>query len=107
MTSTRELLEELEQADFDTFGEQDKGPGEFPLATPEEFTEICEAFYDRPWEDPTRYQDGFAILLGVVGSIAVGGGSGPWASQEATQALRRVMQRVVRGEIEAEVNRHV
>lgn len=69
----------------------------------DEFEEIAKAFYYRPWEDPTRYQDGFAILLGVVGSIAVGGGSGVWASQEATQALRRVMQRVVRGEMEAEV----
>jgi hypothetical protein len=106
VTSTRERLEQLDKADFDTFGEQDKGPGEFPLATPEEFTAITEAFYDHPWEDPTRYQDGFSILLGVVGSIAVGGGSGEWASHEATQALRRVMARVLRGEMDAEVNRH-
>jgi hypothetical protein len=106
VTSARERLEQLDKADFDTFGEQDKGPGEFPLATPEEFAEICDAFYDRPWEDPTRDRAAVSILLGVVGSIAVGGGSGEWASHEATQALRRVMARVLRGEMDAEVNRH-
>ena len=105
MTTTRERLEQLEQADFDTFGEQDKGPGEFPLATPEEFTEICDAFYDRPWEDPTRYQEGFAILFACMGSIAVGDGSAEWCAQEATQALRRLMRRVQFGEEQAEVNR--
>jgi hypothetical protein len=71
-----------------------------------EFQRIANAFYDRPWEDPTRYQDGFATLLGVVGAIAVGGGSGEWASHEATQALRRLMARVLHGEEQAEVNRH-
>lgn len=106
MTSTQERLDALEQADFDTFGAQDEGPGVQPLATPEEFAEITDAFYDRPWEDPTRYQDGFAVLIGVVGAIAVGGGSGEWASHEATQALRRLMTRVLHGEEQAEVNRH-
>lgn len=106
MTSTQERLDALEKADFDTFGAQDEGPGVQPLATPEEFAEICEAFYDRPWEDPTRYQQAVAVLLPIVGAIAVGGGSGEWASHEATQALRRVMTRVRRGEMEAEVNRH-
>jgi len=32
------------RSDFDSFGEQDKGPGEFPLATPEEADLIQEAF---------------------------------------------------------------
>jgi hypothetical protein len=105
MTSTRERLEALDQADFDTFGEQDKGIGEHPLATPEEVKAISEAFYDHPWEDPTRYQDGFAIMFGVMGSIAVAGGTREWSEQEATQALRRVMARVVRGEMQAEVDR--
>jgi hypothetical protein len=104
--STAERLRQLEQADFDTFGEQDKGPGEHPLATPEEVTAIREAFYDHLWEDPTRYQDGFAILFGVMGSIAVAGGSREWSEQEATQALRRVMARVLRGEMQAEVDHH-
>jgi hypothetical protein len=72
-----------------------------------EFDAIKEAFYDRPWEDPTRYQDGFAILFGVMGSIAVAGGTREWSEQEATQALRRVMARVVHGEMQAEVNHHV
>jgi hypothetical protein len=104
--STAERLRELEQAEFDTFGEQDKGPGEFPLATPEEFEAISEAFYDRPWEDPTRYQDAFAILFGVMGSIAVADGTRQWSQQEATQALRRVMRRVQHGDQQAEVDRH-
>jgi len=105
VTSTQERLNQLEQANFDTFGEQDKGPGEQPLATPEEVDAIGEAFYDRPWEDPTRYQDGFAILFGVMGSIAVADGSRGWSQQEATQALRRVMRRVLIGEDQAEVDR--
>lgn len=62
---------------------------------------IREAFYSKPWEDPTRYQDGFRILFVAMAGIAEGRGS----EQSATQALRRVMQRVLRGEMEAEVNR--
>lgn len=105
MSTTQERLRQLEQADFDTFGEQDKGPGEWPLAMPGEVESISDAFYDRPWEDPTRYQDGFAILFGVMGSIATAGGSREWSEQEATQALRRVMRRVLHGETEADVER--
>lgn len=105
MTSTQERLDALEQADFDSFGEQDKGPGEFPLATPEEVDAIREAFYDRPWEDPTRFQDGFRILFVAVASIASGyvpGGE----QHRATQALRQLMARTLDGEEQAEVNRH-
>jgi hypothetical protein len=105
VTSTQERLDALEKADFDTFGEQDKGPGEFPLATPEEADLIREAFYDRPWEDPTRYQDCFRILYVAAASIASGYVPGR-EQHRATQALREVMQRVVHGEMEAEVNRH-
>lgn len=105
MTTTEERIRQLEQAEFDTFGEQDKGPGEFALATPEEVEAIGEAFYDHPWEDPTRYQDGFAILFGVIGSIAVADGTREWSQQEATQALRRLMRRVRHGEDQAEVDR--
>jgi hypothetical protein len=101
MSTTEERIRQLEHAEFDTFGEQDKGPGEQPLATPEEVQEISEAFYDHPWEDPTRYQDGFAILFGVMRSIAVADGSRGWSQQEATQALRRVMRRVLHGEEQA------
>jgi len=81
-------------------------PATQPPLVEGEFDAIREAFYDRPWEDPTRYQDGFAILFGVMGSIAVADGSRGWSQQEATQALRRVMQRVLRGEMQAEVDHH-
>jgi len=80
-------------------------PAAQPLANPEELEAISEAFYNRPWEDPTRYQDGFAILFGVMGSIAVADGSREWSQQEATQALRRVMRRVLIGEDQAEMDR--
>lgn len=106
MTSVQDRLNELDRADFDTFGEQDKGIGVQPLMTPEEFAAIKERFLDRPWEDPTRYEDGFNILFGIMGSIAVAGGTREWCEQEATQALRRVMRRVVVGEDQAEVSRH-
>lgn len=106
MSTTEERIRQLESADFDTFGEQDKGPGEQPLATPEEVAEISAAFYDRPYEDPTRYQDGFAILFGIMGSIAVADGTREWSQQEASQALRRVMSRVRHGEMQADVDRH-
>jgi len=105
MTSTRERLEELERADFDSFGEQDKGPGEFRLATPEEVEAILEAVNDRPWEDPTRYQDAFRILYVAAASIASGYVPGR-EQHRATQALRQVMARVIQGEMDAEVDHH-
>jgi hypothetical protein len=105
MSSTRERLAELERADFDSFGEQNKGPGEFPLATPEEVDAILEAVKDHAWEDPTRYQDAFRILYVAAASIASGYVPGR-EQHRATQALREVMQRVVIGEMQAEVDHH-
>lgn len=70
----------------------------------DEVEEIRAAFYNRPWEDPTRFQDGFRILLGAVVAITEGSAADPRA--RATQALRRVMRRVVIGEDQAEVDRH-
>lgn len=77
-----------------------------PLLTEDEYHEITQAFHSRTWEDPQRYQAAVAILLPIMGSIAVGGGSADWCAHEATQALRRVMQRVLRGEMDAEVEHH-
>lgn len=70
-----------------------------------EMDRIRDAFYDRPLEDPTRYQDCFRILYVAAASIASGYVPGR-EQHRATQALREVMQRVIHGEMEAEVNRH-
>jgi hypothetical protein len=66
---------------------------------------ILQAVNSRPWDDPTRYQDCFRILYVAAASIASGYVPGR-EQHRATQALREVMQRVVHGEMEAEVNRH-
>jgi len=67
-----------------------------------EADDILTAFYDRVWDDPTRLQDGFRILFVAMVGVA----EGRSGEQEATQALRRVMARVVRGEMQAEVDHH-
>jgi hypothetical protein len=80
-------------------------PFEQPLLQEDEADLIREAFYDKPWEDPTRYQDCFRILYVAAASIASSYVPGR-EQHRATQALREVMQRVVHGEMETEVNRH-
>jgi len=106
MTDAARRLAALDRVDFTPPWEiEEAEPTSQPPATPEEVEAIKQAFYNRPWEDPTRYQDGFAILFGVMGSIAVADGTREWSQQEATQALRRVLRRVLHGEDQAEVDR--
>ena len=90
MTTTQERLTQLEQAEFDTFGEQDKGAGDWTLATPEEVEDIREAVFEAPWEDPARYPECLTIAVEALGAIAV---LDTPAAYDATQALRRVLQR--------------
>jgi hypothetical protein len=70
-----------------------------------EADEILRVVNDRPWEDPARYQDAFRILYVAAASIASGYVPGR-EQHRATQALREVMQRVVIGEMQAEVDHH-
>lgn len=91
MTTTRERLAELDAADFDTFGEQDSGPGTQPLATPEEVESIKAEVKDSPWEDPARYPACVVVALETLGQIAIQ--DEPLAAQLATQSLRS-MQRI-------------
>ena len=94
MTTTQERLAHLEQADFDTFGEQDKGAGEWPLATPEEVASIREVVFEAPWEDPARFPECIEIAFDALAAIAV---LDTPAAYDATQALRRMHQRVLLG----------
>lgn len=90
MTTTRERLEALDRADFDSFGEQDSGPGTQPLATPEEIATIKAEVKDSPWEDPARYPACIVVALETLGQIAIQ--SEPLAAQMATQSLRSMMR---------------
>jgi hypothetical protein len=92
VTTTRERLEQLEQADFDSFGEQDMGAGEHPLVTPEEVEEIRKALHDAPWLDPARYPECLETAFEALATIAVLDSP---AAYDASQALRWIMQRVV------------
>lgn len=95
MTTTRERLAALDAADFDSFGEQDAGPGTQPLATPEEVELIKAEVKDSPWSDPARYPACIVIALETLGLIAVQ--QEPYAAQVATQALRSMQRRTLHG----------
>lgn len=90
MSTTRERLAELEAAEFDTFGEQDKGAGDWPLATPEEVEAIREVVFGEPWTDLARYPECLEIAFAALAAIAVL--DNPVAF-DATQALRRMQRR--------------
>ena len=88
--STTERLRQLEQAEFDSFGEQDMGAGEHPLVTPEEVDAIRKALGESPWLDPARFPDCLAIAFETLAAIAVL--DTPEAHQ-ASQALRSIAYR--------------
>jgi hypothetical protein len=70
------------------------------LLTPDEFHAITEELYRRMWSDPTLLTDCLSIALGALGGIGCPLPSPPslwWAQNEATQALRRMVQRAVTG----------
>lgn len=90
MTTTQERLAQLESADFDSFGEQDKSAGEWSLATPEEVAAIIERVLEAPWEDPARYPECIVIALDALGAIAV---LDIPVAHDATQALRKMLRR--------------
>lgn len=72
---------------------------EYALMTPEEYEAIVDTIRDRPWEDPGRYPECLMIALGVLGGIAIAPRDATvfWARNEATQGLRRMVQRTVLG----------
>lgn len=90
MTTTEERLRQLEQADFDTFGEQNTSAGQWPLATPEEVAAIAERVLEAPWEDPARYPECIVIALDALGAIAI---LDIPVAYDATQALRKILRR--------------
>ena len=94
MSTAAERLAQLEMAEFDTFGAQDAGPGQWPLATPEEVAEIREVVFEAPWTDPARFPECLALAFDALGVLAVL--DNPTA-HEATQALRRMLRRAKHG----------
>ena len=80
-------------------------PQHQPLLQEGEADAILEAVNDRPWDDPTRYQDAFRILFVAAASIGYGYVAGS-EQHRATRALRQVMARVLHGEMQAEVDNH-
>lgn len=91
MSGVRERLAQLEAADFDTFGEQDAGPGVQPLATPEEVEAIRQVLHETPWLDPARFPDCLGIAFETLATIAV---LDTPEAHAATQALRSIAYRV-------------
>lgn len=103
MTTMRERLAQLEQADFDTFGEPAGFTPEADLS-PEEWVAIRDEIWDKPWDDPSRFPDLMVEAMRVLGEVALRGDA--WSRHAATQSLREMVFRAHNGawrsEIEAE-----
>lgn len=75
--------------------------------TAEEFNLITAALYDRIWDDSSRFADCLTIALGTLGELACPPEPNAFRMRtEATQALRQMMLRVIRGELEIETGDH-
>lgn len=97
MTSMRERLAQLEQADFDTFGEQDVAAGGTvdTELTPDEWVAIRDEIREHTFGDPSLLPEGFAELLKLAGEI--GTSNTPNPARTATQCLRRLAYRAKNG----------
>lgn len=105
MSSAAEWIEEPKPNAWMDSGDLWPAPPPAEPLQEDEADLILQAVNNRPWDDLTRYQHCFRILYVAAASIASGYVPGR-EQQRATQALREVMQRVVQGEMEAEVNHH-
>lgn len=97
MTSMRERLAQLEQADFDTFGDQDPASGgtvDTPL-TPDEWVDIRNAIREYTFGDPSLLPDCLVEAVKVLGEI--GTSNTPNPARTATQCLRRLAYRAKTG----------
>lgn len=97
MTSTRERLQQLEQADFDSFGEQDVAAGgtvDTPL-TPDEWVDIRDTIREHTFGDPSLLPDCLVEAVKVLGEI--GTSNTPDPARAATQCLRRLAYRAKTG----------
>lgn len=94
MTTMRERLAQLEQADFDTFGEPAEFAAEAALS-PEEWLSIRGEIWDAPWNDPARFPDCLVEAVKVLGEIGLQGD--PSSRQKATQCLRGMAYRAKTG----------
>lgn len=68
---------------------------------PEEYDTIIEAIWEHPWNDPGRMPALLTTAVSALGEIALLADDTE-AELVATQALRRMMQRVLIGEFEYE-----
>lgn len=71
-----------------------------------EFDRINAALWDAARADPGRGEPLLEIAVGVLGSIALPGGSREWTQTEAAQALRRMLQRVLLGSTHKDTEDH-
>lgn len=95
MTTMRERLAQLEQADFDSFGEPaDCGDAETGMS-PEEWLAIRDEIWDRPWDDPARFPDLMVEAVRALGEVALRGDD--WSRHTATQSLREMVYRAHNG----------
>lgn len=94
MTTMRERLAQLEQADFDTFGEPADHTPDADLS-PEEWLAIRDEITDKPWDDPQRYPECLLEALKALGEVGLQGD--PQSRRTATQSLRRMAYRARTG----------
>ena len=103
MTTMRDRLAQLEQADFDTFGEPADFTPEADLS-PEEWLAIRDEITASPWDDPQRLPECLLEALKALGEVGLQGD--PQSRRTATQCLREMVYRAKNGawrrEIESE-----
>lgn len=94
MTTVRERLAQLEQADFDTFSSPADYTPEADL-TPEEWVAIRDEIWTKPWDDPARFPELLVEALKALGEVGLQGDQ--FSRRTATQALRRMVYRAKTG----------
>ena len=66
-----------------------------PDLTPDEWVAIRDEIHDRPWNDPTRFQECLTEALKALGEVGLQGDQ--FSRRTATQALRRMVYRAKTG----------
>lgn len=95
MTTTRELLEQLAQADFNTFGDPVEIAGAEPTLTPDEWVDIRDEIREHTFGDPALLPECLVEALKTLGEVGLQGDL--LSRQKATQCLRRLAYRAHTG----------
>ena len=72
-----------------------------PDLTAEEWQDIREEIWSRPWDDPARFPDLLVEAVKVLGEVGLGGD--PFSRRAATHCLREMVYRAKNGAWRREV----